>query len=207
MDSDRPFLTLTRHRDRQNRVIVLLHSGNLPPATASSNTIQKALHIIPPNEEITLVYLHAGLASASEPSLFSVRTFRRQYEQVVPLSIRSRIQQIVALHVSFSTRSLVYASTFQMQCSEYRKLVYCDLLVDLEQLIGVDSTLLDIRDVDLDYDQQMRYWVGRENEGQSEAERPKELDPSKPLINTEDVIITAAQDQIQESASPSTTEP
>ena len=85
--------------------------------------------------------------------------------------------------------------------------MYCDLLVDLEQLIGVDSTLLDIRDVDLDYDQQMRYWVGRENEGQSEAERPKELDPSKPLINTEDVIITAAQDQIQESASPSTTEP
>lgn len=71
-----------------------------------------------------------------------------------------------------------------MQCGEYTKLKYCDLLSDLEPLVAVDSTLLGLSDIDFEYDEQMRYWVGRQHE------TPKAPDPSKPLIDVNNISIS-----------------
>ena len=70
-----------------------------------------------------------------------------------------------------------------MSGQEYSKLQYCDLLVDLEKLLGIDSTLLGLERVDFDYDETMRYWVGRHFD-----EKPiKPPNPSESLFDMSNV--------------------
>ena len=77
-------------------------------------------------------------------------------------------------------------ASFSMQHGEYAKLHYCDLLADLEDHLGIDSTMLGLNKVDFDYDEQMRYWVGR----QDEDIQFKHPNPSKPIIDLQNVSLS-----------------
>lgn len=205
MTTPLPFLTVTSHNDPEHRRIILLHSDGLRSDDALSEAVNAAVSAVPPSEPLTLVYLHGGVATSETSGLWAVRSLRSAYETFVPEHIRSRLQQIVAVHVSVVTRGHIYMSSFGLQFSEYSKLVYCDLLADLERLLGVDSTLLGLRSIDFQYDEQMRYWVGRQDE--FTIEQPEVLDPSKPLINTEDIYFSTADQPIRQQRQPSLPEP
>lgn len=180
-------LSLSPIRDSQSRPILLLHSSYLPASNIHHDLLSSYLAPVfaslPPSGPLTLVYCHAAFAHTDAlTSLRTVRTFRYLYENenIVPNHIRKRIQLIVPLHVSVLTRAHVYISSFGMKHAEYSKIQYADLLVDLEKLLGVDSTLLGLDFIDFEYDERMRFWVGR----QTEHHPVKMPDPSKPLIDT-----------------------
>lgn len=211
-----PFLTLCSQRDRLGNPILLLHSDSLPLSTSPtlSNEIQRQISTVksqlPATGPLTLVYCHGSLAQQDNPSLLAVRAFRAAWEAHVPLNFRERISRIIALHVSFMTRSHIYASSFRMQAQEWSKLVYCDLLSDLEKELGVEPLLMGLRDHDFEYDEEMRIWVGRQNEDDpNRNETQIILDPSKPLINTQDVSFQWKEDNSSSNhaATPSNIEP
>lgn len=129
---------------------------------------------------------HAGYVHRFDSTTrYGVRAVRDAYEsdEIVPPAIRSRIEQIILLHVSFLTRAHIYVSSFGMPGRDYSKIVYCDLLVDMEKTLGVDSTLIGLEKVDFDYDSTMRSWVGR----QEEHKPVKAPNPKKPLIDMANV--------------------
>lgn len=180
-----PFLTVAPIPDRHNRTIILLHSDALPEATPS-------LPPLPPGP-LAVVYLHAAHAE-TPTSLLSVRAFRLAYE-ACPLDIRSRIAQILAVHISFPTHLHIYINSFSLQCQEYSKLIYCDLLTDLEHHLGLDSTLLGLRPHDFSYDDRMRTWLGRKPP-------PPPLDPYKPLLDISSVSLERDTPQTSETPRP-----
>lgn len=190
---NQPFLTLSPIRDKHNRNILLLHSDSLPPLSETPDTVQL------PNAEQTIIdivnqsqtayvllYLHAGLASTTGTSLAAVQQFVRVLDKVVPARVSHNVVSIVATHVSALTRAHVYAASYSAQGDEYSRLTYCDLLEDVETLLGVDSTLLGVRQLDFDYDEEMRAWVHRKVV--PDAEHVK-MDPSKPLLDFDNVEI------------------
>lgn len=137
-------------------------------------TVAGSLAALPPGRFV-LVYCHAGVG---ETSLWGVRAFRAAYE-LVPRILRERISEVIALHVSFVLRAQIYASSTWMQCGEYGKLVYCDLISDLERHLGIDALLAGLDDADVEYDGVMRTWVARDDE----IRPTKHRDPNQPLID------------------------
>ncbi|PXF44524.1 hypothetical protein BWQ96_05702 [Gracilariopsis chorda] len=196
-----PFIHIASHYDRQHRLIVFIHPHNFPSEQSPyfQQDLNDQLSIIPPNAPITLVYCHAPFGFENI-SLFSVRAFRAAYEKYIPDTLRSRIQRIIPLHLSFVMRSYIYMASFQMQHAEYSKIHYCDLIADLEKELGVDATLLPFRMVDFDYDETMRCWVDRQNEnkapGQSSTAVP---DPSKSLLDMSSVSFSSLEQQLPPS--------
>lgn len=195
-----PFLTLSPVRDRNGNAILLLHSDALPPALSELPAPEAALLnslALQPEIPHTLVYLHAGLASTTPAPSMAVSAFRIAYADLVPSAARSAISSIVAVHVSFATRALAYANAFGSLRDEYARLTYCDLLEDVEKELGVEATVLGLRDVDFEYDDEMRAWVDRTPEGDAPASDlaagqggekvAAGVDPSKPLLHFENV--------------------
>lgn len=197
-----PLLTLSPLRDRESRPILLLHTAGLPslhdPPESKSHIIHRTLSLLPPAVPLTLVLCHAAIATRGPTTLAAVRAFRAAYENeaIVPQAIRARIQLILALHVSALTRVHVYMASFTMKNAEYTKLQYCDLLADLENTLAVDSTLIGLQNVDFDYDEQMRSWVGR----QHEHNPVKVPNPSDALLDLQNVSLSLADTTPQQQA-------
>lgn len=92
-----------------------------------------------------------------------------------------------------------------MENNEYSKLKYADLLADLENILGVDSTLLGLDNIDFDYDERMRHWVGRQHE-----HHPVQVpDPKEPLLDLNNISFdgnpvetTQQENCLPESAQP-----
>lgn len=193
-----PFIHVASHYDTQQRLIVFIHPHNFPSENSPyfQQDLNDQLSIIPPNAPITLVYCHAALGFENV-TLFSVRAFRAAYEKYIPHELRSRIQRIIPLHVSFAVRSFVYMSSFRMQHDEYTKIHYCDLIADLEKQLGVDATLLPFRMVDFDYDETMRCWVDRQHGGQAAGQSSTPVpDPSKSLLDMSSVSFSSLEEQL-----------
>lgn len=96
-------------------------------------------------------------------------------------------------------------SSFGLENNEYSKLKYADLLIDLERILGVDSTLLGLDKVDFEYDERMRYWVGRQHEHYP----IKAPDPREPLLDLDNISFdripaetTQQENYLAESAQP-----
>lgn len=184
-----PFLTISPVRDNTNCPILLIHSDSLPCPPVPKDlppSEQTIIDIVNQSETLhTVVYLHAGLASTSGTSLASATSFIRGYHTHVPAQTRNKLGRILAVQVSALSRAHMYAASFALSGSEFARLEYCDLLEDVENALGVDSTLLGIRQVDFDYDEEMRAWVDRRR---PDSDRPPQsLDPSKPLLAFEKV--------------------
>lgn len=175
-----------------------------PHAAATTAAAASSEHLL------TVVYLHAGLASTDTPSsLPSVRAFRSAYDHLAPFALRARIASVIVVHMSFLTRLHVYAASFGLAAEEYGKLEYADLLPDMEAMLGVDATLLGLRPCDWAYDAVMMHWVGRapchvqapttRTESRALPEHLR-VDPSKPLINLKNVSFEF--DAVQDGAPP-----
>lgn len=190
MTSDHlPYLTLSPIRDKDNRRILLLHSDALP-STPPSDVVSSAEGVIidylssVSDSPHVLLYLHAGIASTGGTTLAGVRLFGKTYEEIVPPSARENVQLIVAVHVSFASRTQIYTASFSSAGQDYSRLEYCDLLEDVERRLGVDASLLGIRPVDFEYDDVMRAWVGRSDETNGKHHNAaSSVDPSKPLLD------------------------
>lgn len=166
---DQPFLTIARVRDARGRRILLLHSDSLLMNPPSEDTISATLNRIRPCQSDTLVYLHGGIGTLCETtSVAQVRKFRAALDtHLRPEHIPA---VVYALHVSFLSRThAAVAARFAGAPARdlYAKTIYCDLVADLEQQLGIDCTLLGLRFIDLDYDEVMRCWVGRKDEKRS----------------------------------------
>lgn len=162
IDDLQPFLTVAPIRDFLNRRILLLHSDVLTNSltTTEATATNEILSTIKPTSSDVLLYLHAGLATTTNTSLSSARLFRRAVDNLVNVVPSA----VIALHVSFLTRthaSVTARFAGSVASEMYARLEYCDLVEDLERFLGIDSTLLGLRLVDLDYDEVMRAWVGR----------------------------------------------
>lgn len=187
-----PLLSMSPVRDRDSNPILLLHTAGLPsiqePPTTAADRIHRTLSILPPDGPLTLVLCNAGIASVAATTLAGVRAFRAAYEDdnIVPSAFRARIQKIIALHVSVVTRAQIYMASFGMQNGEYAKLQYCDLLADLEKVLAVDATLLGLQNIDFSYDDEMRFWVGRQHEN-IPVRHPN---PRKSLIDLDNVSVS-----------------
>lgn len=168
-----PYLTIAGARDAQNRPVVLLRGRYLPGALDATH-VSHVLGALG-GEPFVLVYLHAGVEA---PGLARVRAFRRAVEGVDG-ALRARVAAVIAVHVSAVLRAQIYYMMGGME--EYKALLYCDLLQDLEAALGVDSCVLGMEREDLEYDEVMRCWVGRQLEG-VQVEAP---DPSKPLFKSD----------------------
>ena len=138
------------------------------------------------------MYCNAGLENAS--TLWGVRALVQGYFEI-DTEIRARIVKIVALHVSFVSRTHLYmVCSARWDYTEYPKVVYCNLIQDLENILGVDAILAGVQKEDIEYDEIMRTWVGRENEGKDESTRKMYPDPSKPLLNFDAVDFSTSTD-------------
>lgn len=181
-------LTLSPLHDLKSRPILLLHSSHLPstPPSQPAALLQPLLSKIHPSSPLTLVYLHAAHATSNPcTTLSSINSFRNAYlsPDILPPALRARLEQVVLLHVPLRTRGQIYLSSFSLPRPEYDKIVYCDLLSDLEAHLGLDSTLLGLSQVDFTYDDTHRVWLDRSTE-QIPIRAP---DPSKPLLHLEKI--------------------
>lgn len=159
---EQQFLRVTAARTNDGLPVVLLLGRNLPSvadASAALASIPSQLSTLPAGP-FALIYLHANVPTTT---FWGVRAFRRLYESV-PLELRQRIARLAALHVSFPTRAHVYANSSWLECGEYGKLEYCDLICDLEKALGIDALLAGLDDEDVRYDSIMRTWVARDDE-------------------------------------------
>lgn len=199
--------TISPIRDKLNRRILLLHSDALPTIDHAAQPLAQfdpaAHHVLQTlTSNDVLIYLHAGLASTSGTTAWGVRAFRRALDACA-LHDHQIPAECLAVHVSFVSRAHAsvaarFAGAFTSQL--YAKMRYCDLLSDLEEDLGVDSTLLGLHRVDFDYDNVMRAWVGRQfdpADGNATtvtdlASQPhsQKLDPSKPLIDVSAISFT-----------------
>lgn len=177
-----PFLRVSPAQTASGLPIVLLLGRHLPASTvhipASVETVNTLLRDLPPGPFV-LLYCQAGVGPTT---LAGVRAFRAAYE-TVPRLLRERIAEIVCLQVSFALRAQIYASSGWMQCGEYAKLKYCDLIADLEQHLGVDALLAGLEDADVEYDAEMRTWLVRDDE----IRRMPAPDPRKPLLDIDNI--------------------
>lgn len=211
--------TVSPIRDKLNRRIVLLHSEALPTSEHAAQPLaqfdpaaQDVLQTLTSND--VLIYLHAGLASTSGTTAWGVRAFRRAVDDC-GLHDHQIPAECLAVHVSFVSRAHAsvaarFAGAFASQL--YAKMRYCDLLADVEEELGVDSTLLGLHRVDFDYDNVMRAWVGRQFDQEQGngttvtelASQPhsQKLDPSKPLIDVSAISFATEAESDEHVANP-----
>lgn len=163
---DQPFLTIAPVRDSRGRRILLLHADSLVANAPTPATVSATLARIRPCAADALVYLHGGVGTLCETTTLAMaRRFRAMLDaHMAPEHVPG---VVYALHVSFVTRAhAAVVSRFAAAPTRalYDSMVYCDLLVDLEEHLGIDCTLLGLRSIDLHYDEVMRCWVGRKHE-------------------------------------------
>ena len=139
-----PFLRVSSVRDREGRPVIILFGRRLPRSVTPDiiTSISTALRSLDEEPALTLVYLHAGTNS---PGFFQVRSFRSAWDSL-PQSLRQRVSCIVAVHVSVGTRTAAYANSTWMQYNEYSKLVYCDLICDMEKFLAIDALIAGVED-------------------------------------------------------------
>lgn len=174
----KPFLRVTGARTGDGHPVVLMFGRNLPgilDAPQAVAAVPELLAGLPVDGQFAIVYCHAY---AADTSFFGVRAFRRAYE-TIPREIRERVARVYALHVSFATRAHIYANSSWMECGDYAKLSYCDLIVDLERDTGIDVLLTGLEDADVMYDGIMRTWLVRDDE----IRPTKAPDPSQPQFD------------------------
>lgn len=174
------FLSFPACTSREGHSVAVLYGARLPSASSSNSLphhteIEMAVRAGLPdcNRAISLLYIHDSILNVTPANC---RSFRSIYFSISS-DLRNLVQRIFVLHPTAALRTAMYLFAGQ----EYSKITYCDLVEDVENVLGIDSLLLRLSDDVLGNDEVQRVWVGRHDVEE------KHLDPSKPLLDLDNV--------------------